>query len=170
MTPPSRPAPVRAGDPVPEFSGTTASGSPLSRGDLAGRPAVLFFYPRAGSPGCSIESREFARLHDRFVAAGVRVVGISVDPPESQQRFRDSCGLPFDLIADTGREISRRFGVLGGLGMARRTTFLVGPDGRVLHVIRTWRPRRHAEDALARLTARQNAPDAARPVGDPGGR
>jgi peroxiredoxin Q/BCP len=153
---------VRSGDLLPDFAGTTASGATISRSDLRGRPAVLFFYPRAGSPGCSLESREFARLHARFEAAGIRVVGISVDSQEAQQRFRDDCHLPFDLLADQGREISRRFGVLGALGMARRTTFLVDSDGKVLEVIRTWRPGRHAENALERLTA-ERPPEAAAP-------
>jgi len=159
---PSTPAP---GDPLPDFAGTTASGATISLSDLRGRPAVLFFYPKAGSPGCSLESREFARLHARFEAAGIRVVGISVDSREAQQRFRDDCHLPFDLVADSGGEISRRFGVLGVLGLARRTTFLVGPDGKVLEVIRTWRPGRHAEDALDRLAAERPPPQTPAPSG-----
>jgi thioredoxin-dependent peroxiredoxin len=142
---------VAVGDPLPEFSGRTDSGSTVGRAALAGRPAVLFFYPKAGSPGCSIESREFARRLPEFTAAGVRVVGVSVDSATAQKRFREKCDLPFDLIADDDGAISRQFGVLGGLGVARRTTFLIGADGRVLEVVRSWRPRRHAEAAIARL-------------------
>jgi len=152
--------PPRAGDPVPAFAGATDSGLTITNSDLLGRPTVLFFYPKAGSPGCSLESREFARHHAEFEAAGVRVVGVSVDPAESQRRFREECELPFDLIADVGREISSRFGVLGALGMARRTTFLLGPDGRILDVIHSWRPGRHADFALDRLV-RKSRPDAA---------
>jgi thioredoxin-dependent peroxiredoxin len=142
---------LTVGDPLPEFSGTTESGTPLSRSDLLGRPTVLFFYPKAGSPGCTLETREFARRSAEFVGAGVRVVGVSVDRPEAQQRFRDQCQLPFPLLADADGSISRRFGVLGALGVARRTTFLLGADGHVLEVVRSWRPRRHVEVALDRL-------------------
>ena len=149
---------IVAGDPLPEFSGRTDSGSTVERSALIGRPTVLFFYPKAGSPGCSIESREFARLLPEFTAAGVRVVGVSVDPAAAQQRFREKCDLPFDLIADEDRSISRRFGVLGALGVARRTTFLVGADGRVLEVVRSWRPRRHPEAAIARLVRGTTTP------------
>jgi len=142
---------LRVGDAVPEFSGTTATGQPLVRSDLLGRPVVVFFYPKAGSAGCSIESREFARRHADFTAAGAKVVGISVDPVEAQQKFRESCDLPFDLVADADGTISRRFGVLGALHLARRTTFVVGPDGSIVEVIRVWRPGRHAELALERV-------------------
>jgi thioredoxin-dependent peroxiredoxin len=150
------------GDPLPEFEGRTASGGRLGRTDLLGRPSVVFFYPKAGSPGCSVESREFARHHPEFVASGVRVVGISVDRPEAQQRFREACDLPFDLVADSAREISKKFGVLGTFGLARRTTFVAGPDGTILRVIRTWRPGPHVTGALeevAGLPAGRDAGD-----------
>ena len=70
---------------------------------------------------------------------------------DAQQRFRESCGLPFDLVSDSDGSISLRFGVLGSLRLARRTTFVVGPSGTVVEVIRTWRPRQHAEIALDRV-------------------
>lgn len=158
MTPAERAAELREGDLVPEFVGATASGRAISRTDLLGRPSVLFFYPKAGSVGCSIESREFARLHDKFSEAGVTVVGVSVDPPEAQKRFQQSCDLPFDLLADQDRTVSRRFGVLGRLGLARRTTFVIGADGRVVKVLRTWRPTVHAQTALEAATKAARTP------------
>lgn len=148
---PSRP--LRAGDRLPEFSGATASGRELSRRELDGKTAVVFFYPKAGSPGCSIESREFARLHPAFLEAGAVVVGVSVDPTDAQRKFREECELPFDLVADPDGVVSRRFGVLGVLRMARRTTFVIDPRGSIVDVIRTWRPRQHAERALERVRA-----------------
>ena len=90
-----RRSPLQVGDLVPEFTGTTESGSSISSADLKGRPTVLFFYPEAGSPGCSIESREFARRTPELSAVGVRVLGISVDPTEAQRSFREDCHLPF---------------------------------------------------------------------------
>ena len=146
--------PLVAGDARPEFEGTTATGGKLRRADLLGRPSVVFFYPKAGSPGCSVESRAFARHRPEFADVGARIVGVSVDPPEAQRRFRDSCDLPFDLIADSSKEISRRFGVLGVLGVARRTTFVVDRDGTIVHVIRSWRPAPHVTEALRELAAR----------------
>jgi len=155
----NQPSPgVRVGDRLPDFEGTTAGGGRICRDDLTGRPAVLFFYPKAGTVGCSIESREFARRHDEFVASGIRVVGISVDSTDDQQRFREECHLPFDLVADEDRTISRRFGVLGAAGVARRRTFVVDGRGRVVGVVRSWRPKRHVEGALSALL---KAPDTA---------
>ncbi len=153
LTDADRSRPLGVGERIPEFSGATATGRTFGRADLAGRRAVLFFYPRAGSAGCTLEAREFSRLHPEFAAAGATVVGVSVDPVEAERRFHDGCALPFDLLADPDGAIGRRFGVVGALRMARRTTFVVGPDGTVSRVIRSWRPRAHAEHALEAVRA-----------------
>lgn len=167
MTAPSS-RPIRPGEPVPEFSGTTVTGRTVDRSSLLGHPTILYFYPKANSPGCSTEAREFARHHAEFEAAGIRVVGVSVDSPEAQRRFRAGCQLPFELVADVDGELSRRFGVLGRLGLARRTTFLIGPTGTVTEVVRTWRPREHVRVALERLVGSPPPPpSAARPPGPP---
>lgn len=152
---------------VPEFSGTTDDGRTVTDAELRGRPAVLYFYPKASSVGCTLEAREFARHHAEFVAAGVRVIGVSIDAPADQSRFRTECSLPFDLLADASGEISRRFGVLGRLGMARRTTFLLDADGKVVEVVRSWRPALHVRRALARLRRAAPAPDRSPPAAPP---
>ena len=163
MTSEQRAPMVKVGEPVPEFAGETDSGGAISRTDLLGHPSVVFFYPKAGSMGCSIESREFARLFDEFRAAGVKVVGVSVDRAEAQREFRQGCALPFELVADHDGKISARFGVLGRLGLARRTTFVIGADGRVVKVLRTWRPGGHARPALeAAAGERRVTPDTPR--------
>ncbi len=146
-------ATAAAGSPLPAFQGRTADGKTLGREALLGHPAVVYFYPKAGSLGCSLESREFARLHEKFAAAGARIVGISVDPADAQQRFQENCHLPFDLVADQDGAICRAFGVLGALRMASRTTFVVDARGTIVQVIRTWRPGKHAEAALAGVLA-----------------
>jgi thioredoxin-dependent peroxiredoxin len=160
MTEPAEDNVPAVGGPLPPFEGTTARGTAVSREALLGHPAIVYFYPKAGSPGCSMESREFARLHEQFASAGARVVGVSVDPPDAQQRFQESCQLPFDLVADANAAISRRFGVLGALRLARRTTFVVDAEGTVVRVIRSWRPREHARAALAAVLASTPAPPA----------
>jgi len=147
----ARSGPLRPGEPAPDFTVTSVTGGKVDRASLLGRRTVLYFYPRANSAGCSLEAREFARHHAEFAAAGVTVVGVSVDSVDSQRRFQDACNLPFELVADTNGELSRRFGVLGRLGLARRTTFLIGPTGTVTDVVRTWRPRQHVRAALERL-------------------
>ena len=154
--------PPRTGDPIPEFSARSEGGRTVGRAELLGHPAVLYFYPKANSAGCSIEAREFARHYEEFRRAGVAVVGVSVDPVEAQRRFRERCALPFELIADVDGVLSGRFGVLGRIGMARRTTFLIGADGTVLEVVRSWRPKRHVERALERFVADESSPATSR--------
>jgi peroxiredoxin Q/BCP len=141
------------GEEAPEFSGTTASGETLALSALRGRPLILYFFPKAGTPGCTIEANEFARHFPDFRKAGVQVVGISVDSVASQRRFSDECHLPFPLVADSDRTIARRYGVLGLLGLAKRVTFWIGRDGRVEEVIAGTLPGPHVRRALARLVA-----------------
>ena len=129
------PTMLAAGDPVPEFRGTTASGTPISTETLTGHPTVLYFYPKAGSYGCTRESVEFARYFEEFHARGVEIVGVSIDSTEEQKRFAESCSLPFPLLADPGGDVARKFGVLGAFGFARRVTFLILPNGRIGDVV-----------------------------------
>jgi thioredoxin-dependent peroxiredoxin len=143
---------LRVGDRVPGFLGTTDEGRTVTDAELIGRPAVVYFYPKAGSVGCSIEAREFARHHEEFAAAGVRVIGVSIDSAAEQGRFRKSCSLPFDLLADASGDVSRRFGVQGRWRMARRTTFLLEADGTIREIVRSWRPGVHIRRALAWLS------------------
>ena len=119
----------------------------MSRAGLRGRPLVLFFYPKAGSLGCTRESVEFARHFDEFRARGVEVVGVSVHSPSAQRKFAESCSLPFPLVADEDREIARKFGVLGAFGFARRVTFLIQPDGRISDVVASPLPGPHVRRA-----------------------
>ncbi|HEV2231447.1 MAG TPA: peroxiredoxin, partial [Thermoplasmata archaeon] len=81
------------GDPAPDFVGMTARGTPLRLSSLKGRRVVLYFYPKASSPGCTRESREFADRYSRFQERGVEIVGVSVDDPSAQQRFAERCSL-----------------------------------------------------------------------------
>lgn len=152
-----RKVPLRAGEAVPEFSAAATDGTTFSRGDLLGKLTVLYFYPKAGSAGCSMEAREFSRRLPEFSAAGAHVVGVSVDPVGDQRDFQKECELGFPLLADPDRRVSRSFGVLGLLGTARRVTFVIGPDGAVRDVVDSWRPGLHVREALRRLPAKGDA-------------
>jgi thioredoxin-dependent peroxiredoxin len=152
----------REGERVPEFSGTTDDGRIVTSAELTGHPAVVYFYPKARSLGCSIEAREFARHHAEFVSAGVRVLGVSVDSVADQGRFRSECALPFELLADVSGDVTRRFGVASRFGWARRTTFLVGPTGIVERVVRSWRPAEHVRAAVSWMAQRSQPPSGQR--------
>jgi thioredoxin-dependent peroxiredoxin len=155
------------GDPAPDFVGMTARGTPLRLSSLKGRRVVLYFYPKASSPGCTRESREFADRYARFQERGVEVVGVSVDDQSAQKRFAERCSLPFPLVADLDREISRQYGVLGAFGYARRITFLLDPVHRVEHVVESFLPGPHvaqAERLLLSKGAMPAAPSRTSPV------
>lgn len=149
---------LAVGESAPEFEGRATNGETVRLGDLKGRPFVLYFYPKAGTSGCTREANEFARHYPEFERAGVAVLGVSVDRMEAQERFADDCHLPFPLIADDDRTIARRFGVLGLLGMARRVTFWIGPDGKIEDVISGMLPGPHVRGALARLARPGSGP------------
>ena len=139
---------LAAGDRVPPFETTDESGRPVRSGDLHGRPCVLFFYPKAGSWGCTCEAVGFANRYPEFAARGIVVLGISLDPAEAQRSFSARCQLPYPLLVDPSGNIARAFGVLGTFGFARRVTFLVGADGRVLRVVDSVLPGTHVRAAL----------------------
>lgn len=150
------------GEPTPPIEATAYDGTSVSLAAYRGRPVVLYFFPRAGTPGCTRETRGFAESLPALSRAGVAVIGVSTDPAERQGRMARDCQAPFPLLPDPGGRIARSFGVLGFLGMARRVTFLIGPDGRVLEVIEGVRPGPHVQGALRRL-APSSAPDEAQP-------
>lgn len=142
---------LAVGDPAPDFEGASTRGERIGSATFRGRPLVLYFYPKAGTSGCTLEANDFARHYPEFERAGVAVVGVSVDPIERQERFADDCHLPFPLISDADRSIARRFGVLGFLGIAKRVTFWIGPDGRIEEVVTGMMPGPHVRAALDRL-------------------
>ncbi len=135
------------GDPAPDFEGTTASGEAIRLSSYRGRPVVLYFYPKASSPGCTLETRAFARLYPELRGHGAEVIGVSVDDVQAQHRFSESCALPFPLVADADQRISREYGVLGAFGKARRVTFIVGADGRVKRTVASLLPGPHVREA-----------------------
>jgi thioredoxin-dependent peroxiredoxin len=142
---------IQVGEPVPDFSGTTGEGAHLEFASYRGRPVVLFFYPKANTSGCTIETRGFAQNYPEFEKAGVAVIGLSVDSVEVQKEFAAKCGVPFPLVADRDKSIAGQFGVLGMFGVAKRVTFFVGPDGRVQEVVEGMLPGPHLRRALERL-------------------
>ena len=142
---------IGVGESAPDFSGTTADGTRLELASYRGRPLVLFFYPKANSAGCTVETRGFAQNYPEFEKAGVAVIGLSVDSVEEQREFATKCGAPFPLVADRDKSIARQYGVLGLLGVAKRATFFVGADGRVQEVVEGLLPGPHLRRALERL-------------------
>lgn len=150
-----------AGQPAPDFDAVSDDGRRVRLADLRGRWVVLFFYPKASSPGCSLEARRFEGALPEFERHGALVVGVSTDTEAAQARFRDGCGLSFPLLPDGDKVIGRAYGVIGGvtglLGFAARQTFLIDPQGVVARHWRQVNPVSHAADVLGELQARSKA-------------
>jgi peroxiredoxin Q/BCP len=126
---------VGVGDLAPDFDAKVTGGTRLKLSSLRGAPVVLYFYPEADTSGCTLESKGFRDYYTEFRARKVHVVGVSVDDVEAQEAFAGKYQLPFPLVADTSKEVATAYGVLRPSGRARRVTFLIGPDGKVLEIV-----------------------------------
>lgn len=149
---------IREGEQAPDFELATDRGEDLRLGDLRGRRVVLYFYPKDDTPGCTREACEFRDRLPDFEDTDAVVLGVSADDVASHRQFRDRHGLTFPLLADLGGEVSRRYGVWGELTVSgrriegiHRTTFLIGPEGRVERVWERVRPEGHADEVLEAL-------------------
>ena len=126
---------LKVGQRLPEFEAETTEGQPIRTASLLGRPTVLFFFPRAFTPGCVRETKAFRDEYPCLARQGVRIVGVSTDPLDAQCRFAEWAGAPFPLIADATRSVSKLFGVLWPVvGIAKRVTFVADADVVVRNV------------------------------------
>src|SRR3954463_10157501 len=103
--------PIEINDKAPEFTSLDQNGEKISLKDYKGKPVVLFFYPRADTPGCTIEACGFRDAFQRLLAAGAVVLGISRDTPAAQAKFRAKYDLPYTLLADVDEKVCNQFGV-----------------------------------------------------------
>jgi thioredoxin-dependent peroxiredoxin len=145
-------------DKIADFTLQTDEDKSVSLSDFAGKPVVLFFYPRADTPGCTIEACGFRDWYTKLTAAGAVVLGISRDAPKDQAKFRAKFNLPYTLLADVDENVCNQFGVLKEKNMygkkvmgIERTTFLIGPDRTLIHIFPKVTPEGHAEEVLAKI-------------------
>jgi thioredoxin-dependent peroxiredoxin len=144
---------IAVGDAAPDFTAPNQDGTPFRFSSLRGSPVILYFYPKADTPGCTVESKGFRDVHQDFLSRKVQIVGVSVDDCPAQKAFADKYTLPFPLIADTSKSVTKAYGVLSPRGSARRVTFLIDANGKVLEVVDTSSPDPHIERARARFLA-----------------
>jgi peroxiredoxin Q/BCP len=140
---------LNVGDQAPDIPGLT---------ELRGKRVVLYFYPKADTPGCTIESCEFRDQAKDFAAKGATVVGISPDKPAAQEKFPAKYSLPFVLLSDSEKEAAQAFGVWKEKTMygkkvmgIERSTFVIGPDGRIEKVYAKVKAAGHAAEVLQNL-------------------
>jgi peroxiredoxin Q/BCP len=146
---------IEDGDKAPDFELPTDGGETLRLSRLKGKPAVLYFYPKDDTSGCTAEAKDFTRLAPEFRKAGVEVIGVSPDSPESHAKFRKKHGLAVRLAADTDKAVANAYGVWVEKSMygrkymgVERSTFLIDGKGRIA---RSWRKVKvpgHAEEVL----------------------
>jgi peroxiredoxin Q/BCP len=141
---------VKAGDPAPDFTLRDANDQDVRLADFAGRPVVLYFYPKDDTPGCTKEACSFRDQYEDFQQAGAVVIGVSSDSPESHRKFAAKHRLPFALLADRGGHVRKRYGVPATLGLLPgRVTFVIDAGGVVRHVFNSQLDAtRHVMEAL----------------------
>ena len=153
---------MQVGDKVADFELQNQDGANVHLSDYKDAPVVLFFYPRADTPGCTIESCGFRDAFAQFKKAGIVVLGISRDTVKAQKKFKDKYDLPYDLLADPEMVLIKRYGLLKNKTMygkpvtgVARTTYVISPDigkgQRLLHIFEQVTPKGHAEEVFALL-------------------
>ena len=149
---------IAAGAPAPDFELPDQDGDTVALSALRGQTVVVYFYPKADTPGCTTQACSIRDRRDEYEAAGVRVLGISPDPVKKVKRFHDKRELNFTLLADEDHAVCDAYGVWAEKSMygktywgALRATFIVDGDGVVAHVIPKASPKTHDDEVLKAL-------------------
>jgi peroxiredoxin Q/BCP len=145
---------VKVGDKAPEFALRSQDGRVVKLSDILSRGnAVVYFYPKDNTSGCTAEAGAFRDSYPKFAELGAEVVGISSDAVESHKGFAEDCRLPFRILSDTDGEVRKSFGVPSSMGIIPgRVTYVIDKDGIVRHIFSSQlRATRHVEEALRGL-------------------
>lgn len=149
---------VDVGDKIPDFTLEDESGNPVSLEGFSGSRLIMFFYPKAMTPGCTTEACDFRDRYEGFLEAGFAVVGVSPDPPAANARFKEKEGLSFPLLSDEDHSLAEQLGAWGikkNYGKEYegliRSTFVVGPDGNLEVAYRNVRATGHVARVVREL-------------------
>jgi thioredoxin-dependent peroxiredoxin len=147
------------GSPAPEFKLQDQNGKWHSLKDYRGKWVALYFYPKDQTPGCTTQACEFRDNIFAFKDAGAQILGVSVDDVESHKAFSEKHSLPFPILADSTKETTKEYGVLksylGTLELAKRDTFLIDPQGRIVKHYSDVDPKGHSQIVLNDIKALQ---------------
>jgi peroxiredoxin Q/BCP len=148
------------GKKVQDFSAPATGGTTFRLSDYKGHPVVLYFYPKDNTPGCTTEGADFRDLHKQFVKLGAVVVGVSRDSLKSHEGFCTKMGFPFPLVSDADEKLCTQFDVIKMKNMygkqvrgIERSTFLIGPDGKLVREWRKVKVAGHAAEVLEAVKA-----------------
>ena len=150
---------ISEGGPVPKFELEDSDGNKIKSMDLKGKKYVIYFYPKDFTPGCTIEADEFSKDYNKFKKSGIEILGISPDDVKSHKKFCEKMGIRYILLADTDKEVSKKFGVWGKkkfmgkeyMGVIR-STFLVNEKGKIFKVFPKVKAAGHAKEVLDSFT------------------
>jgi peroxiredoxin Q/BCP len=145
-------------DKAPDFTLPDQNGEEVSLKAFRGKYVVLFFYPRADTPGCTIEACEFRDSYRKMQNTGAVLLGISPDTAKAQKKFEEKYSLPFTLLGDAEKKVCNAYDVIKEKNMygkkvmgVARTTFIIGPDGKIKHIFHKVKPEGHSDEVLAYL-------------------
>ena len=150
---------ISEGESVPKFELEDSDGNKIKSTDLKGKKHVIYFYPKDFTPGCTTEADEFSKDYNKFKKSGIEIVGISPDDVNSHKKFCEKMGIKYVLLADTNKEVSKKFGVWGKkkfmgreyMGVMR-STFLVDEKGKIFKVFPKVKPAGHSKEVLESFT------------------
>ena len=147
---------LKEGDKAPDFSSKDQNGNPVELSDFKGQKVVLYFYPKDDTPGCTKEACSFRDADHVYRDKGIKVLGVSTDDEKSHQKFISKFQLPFDLLADTDKDIVEKYGVWGEKSMygkkymgTNRKTFLIDEDGKIAKIFDKVNVAEHADEVLS---------------------
>lgn len=149
---------IAVGDEAPRLTARDQNGGEIHLGDVYAKgPTLVYFYPKAGTPGCTAQACSLRDAFPDFAAYGVQVIGVSADSVEAQKKFAEEYKLPFTLLADTDLAVAKAFGVptVPVLGVPKRQSFLV-VDGKIAWIVESAKTGDHAEEvreALAKVVS-----------------
>ncbi len=153
------------GSTAPDFTLPSQDGTPISLSELRGKWVVLYFYPKDGTPGCTIEAHNFQRDQPQYSQHNAVVVGVSVDTTDSHKEFCSKEGLNFKLLADTGHKVVKQYDSTmnyEGMEIAARNTFIIDPQGKIEHEYTGVDPNKHSQEVLAALDELQKGGSASK--------
>lgn len=146
---------LKIGDKAPEFSAQDQDGNTISLSDYKGKKLVVFFYPKASTPGCTAEACNLSDNYERFKAQGYDIIGVSADSAKRQSNFKNKYGFPYPLLADEDKTVINAFGVWGPKKfMGReydgihRTTFIIDEQGVIEDIISKVKTKDHTSQIL----------------------
>ncbi|ARV61982.1 peroxiredoxin [Nostocales cyanobacterium HT-58-2] len=142
--------PLAVGTDAPAFTTKDTNGNPVSLSDFKGKTVVLYFYPKDDTPGCTKQACSFRDAIDEYKSKDIVILGVSADDEASHQAFTQKYNLNFPLLTDTDKSLIKAYDVDGG-GYAKRVTYVIDGDGKIIKVDSSVNTSTHASDVLAAL-------------------